>query len=94
MEVNQETIESVAKVLMMVKFNQAMKTVSDYMQIAKELMEQYPDLTPEEIGQEYEKMCEREANEKDAQEANSKATQEDTKEQENPEELESHEEER
>lgn len=58
MEINQENIEIVAKMLMMVKFNDAMKTASDYFQIAKELMEQFPDLTPEEIGMEYERMCE------------------------------------
>ena len=59
MEINQENIEFVVQVLMMGKFNQAMKTASDYFQIAKELMEQFPNLTPEEIGQEYEKMCEK-----------------------------------
>ena len=37
MEINQENIEVVVQVLMMGKFNQAMKTASDYFQIAKEL---------------------------------------------------------
>ncbi len=57
MEINKENIETVANILVMGKFNVAMKTASDYFQIAKELMEQFPDLTAEEIGQKYEEMC-------------------------------------
>ena len=58
MELNQENIENVAKILRIGKFNDAMKDVSDYFQIAKDLIEIYPDLTVEEIGAIYEKECE------------------------------------
>lgn len=67
MELNQENIEEVVEVLRMGKFNEAMKDVSDYFVIAKELIEKYPDLTAEQIGEEYEKQCEVEKEQKETQ---------------------------
>ena len=57
MELSQENIEEVVGVLKIKDFNNSMKKVSDYNQIAKELIEKYPDLTAEELGELYEEEC-------------------------------------
>lgn len=58
MEVNQENIEKVAKVLRKGKFDEAVSQVKNYIDIAKELIEKYPELTAEQIGEKYEQECE------------------------------------
>ena len=53
MEVNEKNINEVVKVLTKKGLEDASIKVKNLSEIAKELMEKYPDLTPEQLGQKY-----------------------------------------
>ena len=54
MEINEENIAKLAEILKTKDFEKALGKVQDYSKIAQQLMEQYPELTAEELGQKYE----------------------------------------
>ena len=62
MEINEENINKVVEVLRMGKLNESLLKVQDISKVAQQLMEQYPNLTPEEIGQKYEEQLALESN--------------------------------
>lgn len=49
MMITEENVVKVANTLEMKKFNNALQKVQDYTEIAKSLMERYPDATLEEL---------------------------------------------
>ena len=60
-----EKLESVAKKMTMRDLEGASEKFKDYFEIAKQLMEQYPNLNIEEIGKIYEEQCQAQIKEAD-----------------------------
>ncbi len=57
-EIKKESIDAVVIELMSRELNKALGKTQDYFEgVAKELTEQYPGKTPEEIGDIYDEMC-------------------------------------
>lgn len=57
MEFNDKNVSDLANLLTMKKFNESMKSVSDYMKIAEDLVKNNPDKSIDELAELYENQC-------------------------------------
>ena len=65
MELSEKNINDLASVLKQKDLEKSLKKVQDYSEIAKQLIEKYPELSADEIGEIYEQQMSLESQNKD-----------------------------